>query len=86
MEKPYIPYMREVGMNGAALYLHLTALGLSLAAVEDRGHRDGFVIIVEGLSHLDPRCREDARWLLRTRKAALLALLLSGSPDALDVR
>jgi len=73
-------------MNGASLYLSLRALRLTMSAVEDRGHRDGFVIRVEGLSHLDPRCREDARWLLRTRKAALLALLLSGSPDALDVR
>jgi len=36
--------------------------------------------------HLVSDQRERARWLLRTRKAALLALLLSGSPDALAVR
>ena len=73
-------------MSGAALYLHLIVLGLSLSAAEEREHPDGYVIRAWGIERLDPAHQERVRRLIRRGKPALLSCLLSGSPDALAVR
>ena len=73
-------------MNGAALFLHLTALGLSLAAAEEREHPDGYVIRAWGIQRLDPAHQERVRHLIREGKPALLRFFLSESPAALAVR
>ena len=56
-------------MSAAALFLHLTARGLTLAAEQQPEHPDSYVVRVWGIGRLDPDQRERARWLLRTRKA-----------------
>lgn len=73
-------------MSGAALYLQQNAQGLKLRAVEDRERPDGHVIKVAGLGRLDPLARSRARRQVRDNKAALIALLTSGSPAAQAVR
>jgi len=73
-------------VNGAALYLHLRALGLELAEVERPEHPDGRVVRVCGLARLEPGERERISRLMRANKAALMAVLSSGAPGALAVR
>jgi len=73
-------------MSAAALYLHLRALGLELVPVQRPEHPDGCVIRLRGLHRLEPVEREHIRRLISANKAALVALLASGSPAALAVR
>jgi hypothetical protein len=72
-------------MSGAPLYLHLQALGLRLALQDQPEHPDGCVVQVYDIDRLEDEGRERVRGLVRANKAALLALLRSGSPDALAV-
>jgi hypothetical protein len=73
-------------MSGAALYLHLQALGLELALAQQSEHPDGYVVRTWGLADLEPGDAEQVRGLVRANRPALVALLKSGSPAALAVR
>jgi len=73
-------------VSGAALYLHLIVLGLSLSAAEEREHPEGYVIRVWGIERLDPAHQERVRHLIREGKPALLRFFLSESPAALALR
>ena len=72
-------------MSGAALFLHLQALGLRLELVEKPEDPLGIAIRTSGLGCLEPDEQERVRRLVRGHKPALVALLRSGSPDALAV-
>jgi hypothetical protein len=69
-------------VRGAALYLHLRALGLRLVLADQPEDPTGYAIRAYGLGCLEPGERERARRLLRANKAVLVTLLASGSPDA----
>jgi len=73
-------------MNAVPLYLALVAQGLTLTAVEDPTRAGGYALRAQGLPRLDPDQRERARRQIRANRDQLLALLLSGAPDALAVR
>jgi hypothetical protein len=71
---------------GAALYLHLCALGLRLEPVRVSGNRHGYKVRAHRIDRLRLAERERVGALIRANKPALVALLISGSPAALAVR
>jgi hypothetical protein len=75
-------------VSAAALYLHLRGLGMRLAVLDRPDHPDGsgYGLRVMGLKPLRESEQERYGRLIKAHKPALIALLRSGSPDAVAVR
>jgi len=71
-------------MSAAALYLNLRALGVAMELKEEPERPGGYVIETRGRTRRGDADR--VRRLIVANRAALIALLTSGSPEALAVR